>query len=152
MEKELAKYREKDLETQGKTDELISNYRKKTEELETALKKTKQTYAWNTVSSVIKMEATKLGCQDPDKLLRLMDNEDLQALEVDENFNIDREALGKILEKNKKENYFLFKESAPKMASGLPKTSSGEKKKDLSELTKEELLAHAKSIGLRTLK
>lgn len=137
VEKELAKYREKEMETQGKTQELIDGYRKRVDELESTLNKTKKTFAWNTVSNTIKAEAAKLGCQDPDKLIRLMDDQDLQALNVDENFNLDRETLSKVLEKNKKENYFLFKESAPKAAMGVPSNEPKKVKKTQEDILNE---------------
>jgi hypothetical protein len=140
-ESKLQKLEEEKLHAEGKKEELLDSYKKRVQELESRLDKTNKSYAWNTLTGSIKTEAVKAGCKDPDKLIRLMDDEDLRSIEIGDNFTINTESLKEIIEKNKKENYFLF-ETTPRQASvGNPsKKSPEEPKKSFKDMTREELL------------
>lgn len=139
-EAKLQKLEEERLEKDGKLQELLESYKKKTTELEQRLEKTNKSYAWNTLTGEIKREASSLGCKDPDKLIRLMSDDDLRAIEVGENFSINRASLMEVLEKNRKENHFLFGSSSKQAAPGIPTTKAFEKpEKDLKDMSLEEL-------------
>jgi len=140
-EAELQSLREEKLQREGNHEKLIEDLRKKNTELSTNLSKKDQSYAWNTLTSEIKREAMRAGCENPDKLIRLLDDEDLRSIEVGENFSIDKQSLSAVLEKAKRENSFLFKSSNKITANGNPSTKIEEnnKLKDLSKLSMEEL-------------
>lgn len=128
------------LKAEGKKDELLSSYEQKIKELETKYKQTNQTYAWNTLTGKIKEEALKNGCQNPDKLIKLMDDEDLNSIEIGEDFSINYDSVKKVIEKNKKENFFLFSSSDKKIADGTPSVKLSEKKSDdIKNLSVDEL-------------
>lgn len=140
-EAELQSLREEKLQREGNHEKLIEDLRKKNTELSTNLSKKDQSYAWNTLTSEIKREAMRAGCENPDKLIRLLDDEDLRSIEVGENFSIDKQSLSAVLEKAKRENSFLFKSSNKITANGNPSTKIEENNKlnDLSKLSMEEL-------------
>jgi len=140
-EAELQSLREEKLQREGNHEKLIEDLRKKNTELSTNLSKKDQSYAWNTLTSEIKREAMRAGCEKPDKLIRLLDDEDLRSIEVGENFSIDKQSLSAVLEKAKRENSFLFKSSNKITANGNPSTKIEENNKlnDLSKLSLEEL-------------
>jgi len=129
-EKELQTLREEKLQREGKTEELVDTYRKQILELNESMSKKEKTYAWNTLTGEIKREALKLGCVDPDKLIRLMDDEDLRSINVGEDFTIDKNSLTQVIEKNKKDNFFLFNSSNKIASAGVPsKTAPNAKEK-----------------------
>jgi hypothetical protein len=130
---------EKDM-AEGNKDKVIEELKKQNQQIKSEFEKTKQSYTWSTLTGEIKREAMKNGCKDPDKLLRLMSDEDLRSLEIGENFSIDPGSLREIIEKNKKENHFLF-ESSPKSAiPGNPgKKPPVESDKDIKSMTLDEL-------------
>lgn len=141
-EAELQKLREEKMEREGKQDELISSYREKIQKLEGELGNTKKSFAWNTVKGAIKTEAIKNGCNDSEKLIRLMDDQDLKSISIGEDFSIDMETVKNVIEKNKKENHFLFSANVPPVANGNPSKKPSEPKNkldDLSKLSDEEL-------------
>lgn len=120
LESELEKIRqEKDL-AEGNKDKVIEELKKHNDLLKSEFNKTKQTYAWSTLTGEIKREALKNGCKDPDKLIRLMSDEDLSSIEVGDNFSIDPGSLKEVIERSKKDNYFLFESSPKQAAPGLP--------------------------------
>lgn len=142
MKSELEILREEKLKREGKFDEVNIAKDKKIAELEKQLGSTKQSYAWSTLTGEIKREAIKNNCTDPDKLIRLMSDDDLKELSqnVNEDFTINTESLKTVMEKNKKENFFLFTESKKKQVNGNPKAVFEiEEKTDLSKLSLEEL-------------
>ena len=145
LEAELQKLRqEKDL-LDGNKDKVIDDLKKRYESLESEFKKTKHTYAWSTLTNEIKREAIKHGCKDPDKFIRLMDDEDLKAIEVGEDFKISNESLEKVINKGKKENFFLFGESSKVAAPGTPGVKPPVSEKSLKDLSLDELKAKYKS-------
>ena len=139
-ESKMQRLEEEKLQAEGKKEELLDNYKKRVQELESKLDKTSKSYAWNTLTGSIKTEAIKAGCKDPEKLIRLMDDEDLRAIEIGENFAINTESLKEIIEKNKKENYFLFETSQKQASVGNPsKRPPEEPKKSIKDMTLSEL-------------
>lgn len=140
---ELQKLRDEKLEREGKQSELIEQYRKQISELEGNLTKTKQSYGWNTVKSELSRIAQLEGCTNPDKLIKLMSDDDLNAIEVGENFAIDTESVKKVIERNKKDNHFLFKTTQSAVVNSNPnnKISTKEREEDISKLSIDELKA-----------
>jgi hypothetical protein len=124
LEAELQKIKqEKDL-ADGNKDKVISELMKKAETLENEFKKTKSTYAWSALTGEIKRTAAKHGCKDPEKLIKLMDDEDFNSIEVGEDFSIKQETLENVINKSKKENHFLFDSSNKIAAPGKPGTAA----------------------------
>lgn len=122
-EAKLQALEEEKLQRDGKKDELLENYKKRASELEAKFNKTQQTYAWNTLTGEIKREAAASGCLNPDKLIKLMSEEDLNSIEVGENFSVNRETIKEVIERNKKENSFLFSQGNKVIANGIPNTN-----------------------------
>lgn len=146
LENQLASIRQQKDLAEGNKDKVIEELRKSNDSLKSEFEKTKQTYAWNVLTSEIKREAVRNGCKDPDKLLRLMSDDDLKALEVGDNFSIEHNSLKEVIEKNKKENHFLFESSPKAVAAGQPSTKSPvAPDKKISELSLEELKTLYKS-------
>jgi hypothetical protein len=142
MEAELQTLREEKLKREGKTTELLTAKEQRIQELESRISKSEKAYAWKTLTGEIKREASKAGCTNPDKLIRLMDDEDLSSINVGEDFSIDGDSLKRVIEKNKKDNSFLFSSSSKKIVNGNPGT--GEivaNETDLSKLSLDEIKA-----------
>lgn len=132
---------EKDM-AEGNKDKVIDELKKQNQQIKSEFEKTKQTYTWSTLTSEIKREASKNGCKDPDKLLRLMSDEDLRSLEIGEDFSIDSGSLKELIEKNRKENHFLFDSSIKQAIAGIPsKKPPVEQEKNIKELSLDELRA-----------
>lgn len=132
---------EKDM-AEGNKDKVIDELKKQNQQIKSDFEKTKQTYTWSTLTSEIKREAAKNGCKDPDKLLRLMSDEDLRSLEIGEDFSIDSGSLKELIEKNRKENHFLFDSSIKQTVAGIPsKKPPVEQEKSIKELSLDELRA-----------
>lgn len=132
---------EKDM-AEGNKDKVIDELKKQNQQIKSDFEKTKQTYTWSTLTSEIKREAAKNGCKDPDKLLRLMSDEDLRSLEIGEDFSIDSGSLKELIEKNRKENHFLFDSSIKQTVAGIPsKKPPVEQEKSIKELSLDDLWA-----------
>lgn len=142
-EQELKVLREEKLQREGKNDQLLEEYRGTIKQISGELTSVKSNYAWSTLTGEIKREAMKSGCTDPDKLIKLMDDQDLKSLSenVGEDFSINKESLKGVIDKNKKDNFFLFKDSSKSMATGNPTTKKIDTNegKSLKDLTTDEI-------------
>jgi hypothetical protein len=132
---------EKLMEKDQDVQKQANYWKEKYEQTSKKLDDTQKSYTWTTLTSQVKSKAQELGCTNPDKLVRLMDDEDLRALseEIGEDFKLNNDVLNGVLEKNKKENFFLFKDVAPKVANGMPKSKPEDKKFDPKKMSNEEL-------------
>lgn len=141
----LAIKQEKDL-AEGNKDKVIEELRKQNSTIKSEFEKTKQTYTWNVLTGEIKREAIRNGCKDPDKLIKLIPDEDLRSLEIGENFSIDGNSLKELIEKRKKEDHFLFESSSKSVVAGQPGVKAPvAPDKKLNEMSLEELKALYKS-------
>ena len=147
MEQKLQALEEEKLQREGKKDELLTTYKTKLAEIESKYNKTQQSYAWNTLTGEIKREAMNSGCLDPDKLIKLMNDEDLNSIEVGENFNVDRKSVKEVIERSKKENAFLFSQGNKVIANGNPTTKPvATNKVDINNMSWDEAKALAKTL------
>lgn len=142
LEAENKAFKEEQLKREGKSEELISLKDKRIEELEGKLSKSDKAYAWKTLTGEIKRKATEQGCTNPDKLIRLMSDEDLQSIEIGEDFSISSDSLKRVIDKNKKENHFLFGNTNKKSANGNPNNSKVvDNETDLSKMSLDDIKA-----------
>lgn len=142
LEAELNKYKQAEMESTGKQSELIESLREQLNEKESALKKTNASFAWKAVSSNIKEAAVREGCVNPEKLIKLLDESDLKALEVGEDYKVNPDDLKRLIENAKKEHadIGLFKGSNFKVNDVTPKIVTA-KKKNINEMSVAELKA-----------
>lgn len=131
----------------GKLKEYADTMKGRAEKLEQELRATKQNFAFNTVKSQIERKANELGCLDSDLLIKAID---LNKVQVDDAFTVDSQSLTEVLEGVRKSKPFLFKQDGPKFKDATPASSGAVGgTKDLSKMSKTEILALAKSMGLK---
>jgi len=124
---------------EGRKDDVIKSLREENNSIKTNLKEVKKNYAWNSVESQIVNEAVKQGCVNPTKLIRLLDREDLEGIEVSDDFSVNKEDLVRLVEKSKQENsdIGLFGKKTVNVNHAVPKIPNG---KSSNELSKEDLI------------
>lgn len=138
LEAELEAKKQAELEAQGKHEEIIDSLKNKLYETESILKKERENYLWNSVTSAVKTEAVKHGCKNPEKLVKLLDKEDFSMLQA-ENGQIMAQSLSALIDKAKKENDFLFTAPAVKINDAVPSGRPSEpQKKSPNEMTQRE--------------
>lgn len=91
-------------QAEGNKDEVIQELRSKLTDAEKAQQQIKHKYAWNTLEGQIKTAAVQQGCVNPDKLIRLLEEDDLKAIEVGDDFRVNSDDLTRLLEKAKKDH------------------------------------------------
>ena len=147
LEGKLKSFEQKDLEQSGKERELIDSLRKQNEELSGKLNKTQQTYAWNTLTNTIKSKAVAQGLkpEKADKLIRLLDDEDLNSIEVDGSFNVNEQDLGRVLEKVKSEvpEFFTVGHKVADRVPSQPSVSA----KSVKDMSDEEIKQAIAKLG-----
>lgn len=138
--KEVEKYRNaaRDAESaklaeQGKWKDLYEQERQNRSELEQSLTETKSRYAYTSVINQIKDEAAQMGCVDFEVLEKILPVSDL---EVDENYNVNKDQVKAMLEMQQKKRSWLFQKGAPKIFDGKPVT--GPTTKSTGDLSLEE--------------
>jgi hypothetical protein len=118
---EKQKLLEEKLQVEGKKDELIESYKKKYSDLESKFKKSVGSFAANTLSQAISLEASKDGCIDTAALLKLVElNSDM----IDDDFNVSGDSVKELVEKGKKDFPFLFQKTATAAKTGTPKNGA----------------------------
>lgn len=140
LQSKLDAFEQKKMEGEGKKDDVIASLRKQNEELSRSVKKKDAEYSWNVVSSQIKERAIQDGCTDASKLLRLMEQEDLNAVEVDESFRVNGKDLEVLMEKAKKENPFLFKKATAPVSDLPPANAVQPGGKEVGKMSAEEIM------------
>ena len=145
LESRLQEYERKEQEAKGNYEQVLTSYKSELEKTKEALKKERESYLWERVTSGIKTEAVRAGCQNPEKLIRLLDKDDFQSLHSEDGYSIKQDSLQALIEKAKKENDFLFKKPEVKINDASP-TSKVEtyKEKSIHEMSKEEILTQLK--------
>ena len=150
LETELEDFRINKASSEGKKDDVIEALRKQLAEVRDDYDLKTKAYAKTTVKGQIKSALLKKGCISPDKALRLMEREDLNSIELDENFAVNGEDLTRVIDKFQKENEDLPLFNKVSGVSDLTPTNNveyKEKPKAFSEMSKEELLNEAKNLG-----
>lgn len=145
LKSRLERLEQEKLEGEGKKDEALVYWKNKATEYEKSLKETTSKYGWNQVKSQLSAELSKAGCVDPDVAITLIDKNELNSLEVNDDFTVNKDGLLKLVDTLKKDQRVqkikLFNtitginDMAP--ASGV---QYKEPKKDFSEMSKDELL------------
>lgn len=129
------------LEEQGKFQDLYEKERRAREEREKELQDRSATYAYSTVVSQIKAKAAQEGCRNPDKLVKLASDE-LDAVQFDDDYNVDSGSLDEFMDRMRKENDFLFrpKNNAPRdFTPGSRQSDFEERPTDIRTAPKKEL-------------
>lgn len=138
----LSEFEKKELERKGNFEEALKKEREEREKLQQELEKKDQTYAYTSVTGQIKQMAAQEGCLDPEKLIRLAGEEDLDLVEYDDSYNVDKNSLKFFIDKMKKENEFMFSRkgsSARDRAPGSRRDSYEPEKVDIYKADKRTL-------------
>lgn len=137
------------MQAEGNKDELIQKLQADLSVTRDSLKQKDQAYAYATLGSQVKTEAAKMGCQDPDSLVKLMD---LQGIPIDpETFRGDSDNIKMMLEEEKRSRPFYFGKPAPniqdvKRQDAILQSSTPDEH-DLSNKSREEIDAYIKKYG-----
>jgi len=142
LEAELEAKKNAELEAQGNYQEIIDNLKAKTLDLESKYRKERENTLWKDVTGAIKNEATRAGCINPDKLIRLLDKSDFETLQADDG-QIRQESVQQLIERAKKEDYYLFTKGNVPMMDALP--SNKIEKQNFNDLSKDEIIAMLKA-------
>lgn len=136
---------QKELESQGKKDELIESLRQELNQTRTKYKEMETTNAWNKLTGQIKDFVKKEGCSYPEQFIKLMDKKDFDLLSLSDG-NVNEEDLRSLAEKSRKVNPFLFQSKA-KVNDVIPNGAiKQDKGKSLQDMSEKELIEFAKSL------
>lgn len=144
LEAQLESLKTKDLEEKQEFKTLADEFKSKYQQTQEELKKERERYGWEKVTSAIKFKAKESGCVAPDKLIRLFDKADFEMLKAEDG-QIKSETLEALMDKAKKENAFLFSQGQVKFNDALPGNKPVEKR-SVNAMTKEELMAELRKI------
>lgn len=129
------------LQAEGKKDELIKSLQSKVQELSGQVKEKDSQYGWTLVQSKLKEEALKQGCKRADVFMNLLvaEKDELATVRVGENFEVDSESVKSLVEraKEKYQDIGLFGQPTPAVHDAVP--NSEKPKKDLSQMSTNEL-------------
>lgn len=127
---------------EGNKDEVITSLREQLSNSESKAKEKADTYNRNTVFSQIKEAALAKGCKNPEALLKLMSNDDLNSIEIDDNYKVNAEDLNRVLEKTDKDysEIKLFGKTV-KVDDIVPGNKIASSKKALGDMSTAELEA-----------
>ncbi len=144
LEAQLESYRQKELESQGKYEEVVSSLRKKIEDLENQNKEVRGNFVLKTVDSAIEKELVKRGCINTRDALGLLTNDDYSMLEVDEKYNVSQDRVKTLIDSFQQQREYMFKPREIKVNDSVPLNSGFSKPKvDLSKMSTKELIDFA---------
>lgn len=146
LEQKLNSLEVEKMAAEGNKDELIEKLQDQARNLQDSLKKKDQAYAFATLGAQVKTEAAKMGCQDPDSLVKLMD---LSGVPVDpESYRGDADNIRMLVEDKKKEMPFYFGKAAPTVHDVAQQNAVLQNPTvDFKSMSREELDAYVKKHG-----
>lgn len=128
------------LEAEGNKDKMIEHLTAKVTALESSLQSKEQAFAFTTLGSQVKTEAAKMGCTNPDDLVKLMDTSGIPVDPV--TYVGDNDSIRIMLEEQKKQRPFFFGKPAPVVNDVTPQnTVLNKPQKAYSDMTRDELNA-----------
>lgn len=138
----LEAYEQKEMEAQGKHQDLINALRDENQKLKAGISERDQVYTWSKRSEALRHVANQNGCIHSDHLLRLMDESVLQQIEVDDHYNPVAEDVQRVVEsfKGNPEYQYLFRSKAPSVDTVTPNSKAQKKEsKKISEMSSDEI-------------
>jgi hypothetical protein len=147
------KLREIELEKQRKSGDLegvIQALKEENKSLKHKNATERLSYAQTQLDSSIKQELLSRGLKGKklDAFMKLVDDNDRSIVELDEKFNVSRDDIKSLVDKNMERYGDLFKKEV-KIVDGVPNNNSigsGSKKVDISKMSWEEAVAYAKTL------
>ena len=139
MAEKLEKIELERLEQENDYKKQAETWRAKYEETKNNYSSLKKDVAFNTIKSQVTAKAASEGCVNTEKFFKLLDPNDLQTLEVGEDFSINQDSLDELIAKAKQEHadIGLFRKSEPQVHDvHKPHTPQG---KSIAEMSIEEL-------------
>lgn len=145
MREKVAMFEQAKLEAEGKKDDVISSLRSELVKVKEESESTKRNFVWSSVQNQLKSAAAAQGCVNPDKFVKLLDMDQVKALEIDDStFKVNNDDLSRLIEGAKKDHadIQLFK-SKKVNVNDIPsgKGNLGDKPKTLKEMSHDELKA-----------
>jgi predicted nuclease with TOPRIM domain len=122
MQERLKMYEEKEMEAQGKHQDLIQALRDENSRLKDGIRERDEVYTWSKRREALMSAAYQQGCSKPEHLLKLMDSEKLNEIEVKEDFTPVMEDITRVVDEYKANPDFgyLFKQPSPKVETVNP--------------------------------
>jgi hypothetical protein len=137
------------LESQGNLQEVNERLRARLQEAERKNEDQQKQIANSILHSQLEQEALRRGCHTPDKLMRLLDPEDYEQLNLDDNYKLDKNSLQLVMDKAQRDNPFLFERKRASVSDTVPNSkplNPGEPSVDYSKMTTEQIKAHARNL------
>ena len=128
-------------EKEGRKDDVIEALRKENAEIKEKLTGTTKTYAGSVIKGQLKAEAIKHGCVNPDKLIKLLGTDELNGIDINDDFTINADDLERVITKAKEEHsdIGLFGTKKVNVHDINNPTTPNSKEKTMQEMSKSEL-------------
>lgn len=140
MREELEELRLQKMQAEGDKDQMIQTLSEKLKLESEQRKKQHQVYAWNSVKGQITSKAKEMGCVDTNSLIKLIDKDEINSLQINDDFTVATDQVEGLLNKAKETysslNLFSKKSVNVNNPSSYAPPQTG---KSLSEMTDEEL-------------
>ena len=125
------------LEENGQYKELAEINKQRADFAEEQKEKLKGAFATKLKADAIALEATKMGCVDTDAALHLID---LNAVPINDAFDVDRVHVKTVLDEFKKGKPYLFQKQAPKIPDANPNSKgNGSSGKPLEKMSSQDI-------------
>ena len=138
----LEAYEQKEMEAQGKHQDLIAALRDENQKLKAGIDERDQVYTWSKRSEALRHAATQQGCVKPDHLLKLMDQEVLNQIQVDDSYNPVAEDVARVVEsfRGNPDYQYLFRAKAHSVDTVTPNSKVQKKEpRKIEELSSDEI-------------
>lgn len=144
-----------DEQKKGNFEGVISSLKEEIKSLKTKNAESTYNFANTQIESAIRNEALSRGINGNklDILLKLVDDNDKGAISLDDRFNVNKEDVKSILDKNMEMYSDIFTKSV-KVVDGTPSTGNPNaqaKSKALEDMTHDELMAYAEKTGQKRI-
>lgn len=133
----LDKIEQERLESQGKYQDINKTLKEKLESAEKEKKSQIDRFRFQVIDQELSRAALESGCKKPEAVLKLLEREEKEMIQIDDSFKVDRESMAPIIDRVKEE-YPMFFEKTSVPAKDVPPTR--EIPRQEKEKTEEQLL------------
>jgi hypothetical protein len=112
LEKRLDAIEQEKLESQGKYQDINKSLKERLAAIEKEKQDAVNKFRFNAIDSSLKQAALEAGCERPDAVLKLLEDQEKAEIQVDENYRVDKTTVNPILERMKAEYPMLFKKTS----------------------------------------
>lgn len=139
MRERIEAFEREKLEKKGEYEQLLSKYKEENQQLKSTAEERHRAFVMSKVNSAIEKEAAKQGCINVGDFRRLLDSTDIEALSVDDSYEVDPKEVEELVSQHKSKRDYLFKKRSANVQTADPVGAPVGRTKPIDKMSDDEI-------------